>query len=671
MKIFLIILILSSLCLRTFAQEKNWHDDAVFGLHFDLHASQYDAVLGKSLTNENLKEFLLKVKPDWIQCDCKGHAGYTSYPTKVGTPSPGIVKDALRIHRDVTKELGIKLGVHYSGVWDNVAVEKNPEWQCINANGERYGNTCLLSDYQKDLEIPQMIEIVKEYDVDGFWIDGDCWGVNLCYCNRCKAEFKKRTGIDNPPLDATDPNWGLWNSFTRDLLYEYTERYAQAIHAVKSDCLVVNNWLYSYGSPDDETVSVDYISGDLHPLKAFKSAMLEGAFLPNRKKDWDLMVWSFTSIEGEAFGANALFITKTAERLMQECGYILACGGSSMLYDQPQRDGIITNWHGDIFKKVSDFVKERGSVLRHTDHIKEALIINDTDWFYKRYNSITIGIDGFQNITGAAQILSELHIPINIATSYMIENNLSDYKLIIIAENSITSDLKAKLTEYVQNGGKLIVTGSLVADTFADILGVEKQGRVDNSSIFWTQSGDRVATFFAPIEIVEPTTTKTFRQIMHQQQVGLNEGNNPIVTINDFGKGKIAGIYTDIFQHYDVKQIPEYRTLIKEIIEEMNCNFNIYDVSAPAYVHVIAREKDDEKIISLINTGQIKSPMTTSYDSWYIPTVEEITLKINLPEKPKSVTLLPSEKNLSHSYENGVLNVKIKDLYILESLIIK
>jgi hypothetical protein len=92
----------------------NWHEDVFFGIHYDLHANANDTELGKDLTPEHLRERLQRTRPDWVQTDCKGHPGYTSWPTKVGSTSPGMVKDSLRIYRDVTRELGIKLGVHYS-----------------------------------------------------------------------------------------------------------------------------------------------------------------------------------------------------------------------------------------------------------------------------------------------------------------------------------------------------------------------------------------------------------------------------------------------------------------------------------------------------------------------------------------------------------------------------
>lgn len=90
--------------------------DAFFGMHFDLHPSAGDTVLGADTTEANVAELLDRVKPDYVQYDCKGHAGYAGYPTKIGSPSPGIVQDALAIWRKVTADRSIGLYVHYSGV---------------------------------------------------------------------------------------------------------------------------------------------------------------------------------------------------------------------------------------------------------------------------------------------------------------------------------------------------------------------------------------------------------------------------------------------------------------------------------------------------------------------------------------------------------------------------
>jgi hypothetical protein len=182
----------------------NWHDKASFGLHFDLHATAHDTVLGKDMTVESLVAELMKIRPDFVQCDCKGHPGYASYPSKVGIASPGIVKDAVSIWREASRKLGIPLVMHYSGLYDIAILERHPDWnrtgiRRISAEGIEYrtikGAVCPISEYTVEYMIPQLLEIINSYDVDGFWMDGETFFTDICYCERCRAGFRTLSGI--------------------------------------------------------------------------------------------------------------------------------------------------------------------------------------------------------------------------------------------------------------------------------------------------------------------------------------------------------------------------------------------------------------------------------------------------------------------------------------------
>ena len=83
--------------------------DCFFGVHLDLHATEEITNAGESLTEMMIDTFLTKVKPDFIQIDCKGHPGITSYPTKVGYSVKGFQKDPLRLFRDVTTKHNVGL----------------------------------------------------------------------------------------------------------------------------------------------------------------------------------------------------------------------------------------------------------------------------------------------------------------------------------------------------------------------------------------------------------------------------------------------------------------------------------------------------------------------------------------------------------------------------------
>jgi len=169
--------------------------DAFFGLHFDLHPRKTDRELGADVTEDNVQELLMRVKPDYVQYDCKGHAGYTGYPTKVGWPSPGIVKDSLAVWRSVTRDLGVGLFIHYSGVWDSKAVEEHPEWARVDARGRRDPDaTSVFGPYVDRLLIPQLEEVTSRYALDGVWADGECWAAKLDYSPAALAAWRKETG---------------------------------------------------------------------------------------------------------------------------------------------------------------------------------------------------------------------------------------------------------------------------------------------------------------------------------------------------------------------------------------------------------------------------------------------------------------------------------------------
>ena len=111
--------------------------DSFFGVHFDFHAGPDCNEIGKNVDEAMVENIVSQVKPDFIQVDCKGHAGYSSYPTRVGNPAPGFIKDQLKIWRQVTAKNGIALYMHYSGVWDTRAIQFHPSWSAVNADGTR------------------------------------------------------------------------------------------------------------------------------------------------------------------------------------------------------------------------------------------------------------------------------------------------------------------------------------------------------------------------------------------------------------------------------------------------------------------------------------------------------------------------------------------------------
>jgi hypothetical protein len=172
-----------------------------FGIHTDFHASALDRELWADLSEEMVEWFLEELKPDYVQVDCKGHVGYASYPTKIGFPAPGLKKDGLVIWREGTRRRNIALAVHYSDLWDAAAIEHHPEWAVVHADGSRDAMAVsLFSPYLDELMIPQLQEVISTYDVDGVWVDADCWGIAWDYSERALAAFTNATGLAEAPM---------------------------------------------------------------------------------------------------------------------------------------------------------------------------------------------------------------------------------------------------------------------------------------------------------------------------------------------------------------------------------------------------------------------------------------------------------------------------------------
>jgi hypothetical protein len=170
--------------------------ESFFGLHFDFHAQSSDEQIGETLTEAMLDSMLQKVQPDYIQVDCKGHPGIASYPSKVSATVGSFEKDPLQLIREVTARHGVALYVHYSGVIDRHVAEKHPEWASLNTEGKpnERGGLSTYSPYVDEILIPQMKELSEVYDLDGAWIDGECWGLQPDYSAHMRQAWQAEHG---------------------------------------------------------------------------------------------------------------------------------------------------------------------------------------------------------------------------------------------------------------------------------------------------------------------------------------------------------------------------------------------------------------------------------------------------------------------------------------------
>jgi len=352
-------------------------DQSFLGIHFDFHAGADCMDVGKNTTPEMIHAIIDMVRPDYIQTDCKGHPGYSSYPTKVGNPAPGIIDDPLRIWREVTAQRGVALYMHYSGVWDTRAVELHPEWAVTHADGTRdKEKTSVFGTYVDQLLIPQLKELAGDYGVDGVWVDGECWATIPDYGERAVRLFRETTGINDIPKSAANPHWYEWMQFHREGFRKYLRHYVAAIRTVYPDFQICSNWAFTHHMAEPVSVALDFLSGDYSTNNSVNSARFAGRYLAWQGVPWDLMAWSFSHNSSPP-----PWEQKPAIQLKREAAVVLALGGGFQAYYTQNRDGSVRLDELKVMAEVADFARARQPYCHHSVQIPQvALLLSTSDY---------------------------------------------------------------------------------------------------------------------------------------------------------------------------------------------------------------------------------------------------------------------------------------------------
>ncbi len=673
----LILLILVSIALLSSCSQQQQEDkelvqkktlrrsESYFGLHFDFHASVNDSLIGKSLTYEMVDSMLEMVRPDYIQVDCKGHPGISSYPTKVGNPAPGFVKDPLKIFREATKKHDVALYVHYSGVWDIESGKKHPEWEEIDENGKnRDGKMSVKGPYVDSLLIPQFKELIDNYKIDGCWIDGECWAVRSDYSPNMLEAFKKGTGIQTVPRSSSDPGWFEFCEFNRRAFREYIDHYADELHKYNPDFQVASNWAFSSLMPEPVDIDVDFISGDFSPSNSVQSGLYEARCIAPQGKPWDLMSWSFYYD-----GNSGLRIQKSAVQLQQLAATVLSMGGGYQIYFSQNRDASFQPWLFGTMKDVASFCRERQPFCEGAKPIPQVALLYSTA-NYKKSKSLYGNDSKISDcLKGTLNMLLDKQNAVEILMEHHLEGKMGDYPLIVVPECKYLEDgFKTELLNYVEGGGNLLVLGAGATALFTEQLGVTFKGPLVEKSCFMSSNGQMAGIIKTGYQPFVPGGDAEICGYIYPVQ-DFSSPSQPAATITPYGKGKIAGVYIDIAKDYLESVNPVYRDFVNNIVEKLFPE-PIARVEGSGKVVLTVNDLNGKMAVNLINmSGGHSNPNVARYDK--IPEVGPFDLLVRLGGAPQKVTLQPENISLDFSYSDGLMKSTIDELGIYSIVIIE
>jgi hypothetical protein len=581
------------------------------GVHFDFHAGADCNEIGKNTTPEMINAIIDMVHPDYLQIDCKGHPGYTSYPTKVGNPAPGFVGDPLRIWRDITAKRGVALYMHYSGVWDTRALELHPEWAVIKADGTREKDkTSVFGPYVDRLLVPQLKELAGDYGVDGVWVDGECWATVPDYGDRAVRLFRETTGIDSIPRSPEAPHWHEWMQFHREGFRRYLRHYVAAVRSEYPDFQLCSNWAFTNHMAEPVSVALDFLSGDYSPNNSVNAARYAGRYLACQGIPWDLMAWSFSH---NPFPQEQ----KPAVQLKREAAVVLALGGGFQAYYTQNRDGSVRTDELTVMAEVARFARERQPYCHYSTQIPQvALLLSTTD--YQR-NAQGLFPQYKGNSQGVLQCLLEGQHSVDVVGEEMLAPDMSRFPLIVIPEwEDMSPAFCADLIDYVKGGGSLLVIGKEASGRFAGLAGV----------------------FPA-------------------------DGEDAILPLGD---GKIGLLPVAVGREYEKSGDESLRRRVDKAVRVLFAN-PLVEVSGSPRVDVsVSRLKDQRMAVHLVNTSGSHGDAGIIRQ---IDPVGPLQVTVRCDRKPARITLQPEGKSCPFTYSDGKAQVRVDAVDIYDILVVE
>jgi hypothetical protein len=658
------------------AHKGRWYPERpYYGLHYDLHANERDTALGTHCDPEELQRSLRLMRPEWVQTDCKGHRGMTSWFSKVpnATMSPGVKKDALKGWREATRRMGVALHCHYSGIWDQAAAEKHPEWAVVpNPKGGQGGDAfhaaagrmCPRGGYLEGLLVPQMIELVRRYGVDGFWVDGEIWAVQPCYCEACRAAFRDQTGIRKAPTVTDDPNWLAWINFHRQSFYDYVTRYVTALHERCPEARICSNWLHTFKDPGEPIVPTDWISGDtvygLDPLRC------EARFISTRGRPWDLMAWNFFRA-GDWSDKSRPWTTKDPQMLLQEAATVLALGGSFQVYENPSpvRDGRLVDWRMKRLGQVGRWVKARRAWCRDTEMVPQVAVLHSEHHFRSQPSPDLYFSCEAAAVEGAVYALLENQLSVDILDEWALLPRLGEFPLVVVPEQDrMSAEMAEALRDYATQGGKVLFTGAesyrLQPEGFWGARTVEVQ---EGANYYVPVGGASFAGWSKRWRMLERTTAKTLGRLGTTALTSAELTPYPAAVLTRAGKGRVAYVPWDVFRFYRETRYPAVRQWVGELVAALQPALGLR-VMAPAAVDVILRRKGERRLVHLVNraTGLSLEPPAKAVEE--IPSVGPVEVEMGVQTPPRKVWLAGEHSPLEWGWAEGILWARVAEVGI-------
>lgn len=474
-------------------------------IHLDFHNSPHLRGIASHFDPDCFAETMQRCQVESVTVFAKCHHGMCYYPTRHGTPHPGLEpgRDLLGEMITALHRRGIRAPIYTTVVWEEDVAQRFPQWRQLRQDGSfaevttgpdaqpghiapwRYNNF-LDPDYQDYIET-HLREIIERYgrEVDGFFVDilffapGACW-------SPASRQFRQRQGL-------LGQDRATFERFQGCAQGAFAQRFTRLIQGLRPGASIF------YNAPNDG--GMDPQAGprarerwQTHfELESLPSGFWGYHHFPRmaraiaaRSQPWLGMTGRFQRMWGDFGGI------KPVPALEFECFRSQALGGGNSVGDQLLPDGRLDPDAYALIGKVFAQCAEAEPFYAGSEPVQPRMGV-----FHASYP----GLDGALSDEGAILLADELH-----RDAAMLDGNddLAGFNLLMLPDTTVVSEALAdRLEKFYQGGGTLILSHRSGFDEAGNwrlhFLPFENQGPSDRFPTYWRprrrapgSGGDRV-----------------------------------------------------------------------------------------------------------------------------------------------------------------------------------
>lgn len=652
-------------------------------IHLDFHTSEFIPTIGKDWDKGHFQRMLELGSVNSINIFAKCHHGWSYHPTTVplGRMHPNLQFDLLGAMIDAAHEIGVKTPAYLSAGHDEKLANTHAHWLRRGTDGvppwsgwlkPGYHEFCMRSPYL-DYLIAQAEEVVRNYAIDGVWLD--IVGLRDCACGYCIREILAR-GLDPRDQQARA-------LVGRETYLNYARRITAAIHAIKPGLPVFHNG--GHVSRGDREV-------------AGLNTHLELESLPTGGYGYDHFPLSVRYVQGlgmEVIGMTGKFHTSWGEfggfkhpnALRYEAALALANGAKMSVGDQMHPFAKLDPATYKLIGAAYAEVEQKEAWCGGVESVADVAILSVEA---ACGGAGTLGFNATPGSpdAGAVRVLLEGKMLFDVVDS---ESDFTRYKVLILPD-SIPPEpvLVAKLQTYLAQGGKLMVTGDSLLDTekkdFALDLGVKYLGEGTFNPIYLQPRfalADWENTAFVMYEHARLIKASTGEVLADRQDPFFNRDYPKFCSHQHTpGTGEIAGplmvstsntVYLafSAFRQYTEKgQIVLREVILHGLRQLLPAPTLETTLPAQGIQTVMHQREANRDIIHLLYASPVKRGMGIEVIEDLLQ-LSHITVVFRSEKIPTRVYLAPQQIDLPFTVGNGVMQTTVPEMVCHQMVVVE